>query len=57
MFTVCYYFLEDMPAVEFFMTLDRWEREVQRLEKSSCWEIITIYKEKFDVIAKELPGV
>jgi hypothetical protein len=57
MFTVCYYFLEDMPAVEFFMTLDRWEREVQRLEKSTCWEIITIYKEKFDVIAKELPGV
>ena len=57
MFTVCYYFLEDMPTVEFFMTLDRWEREVQRLEKSTNWEIVTIYKEKFDVIAKELPGV
>lgn len=57
MFTVCYYFLEDMPTVEFFMTLDRWEREVQRLERSTCWEIVAIYKEKFDVIAKELPGV
>ena len=57
MFTVCYYFLEDMPTVEFFMTLNRWEREVQRLEKSTNWEIVTIYKEKFDVIAKELPGV
>lgn len=57
MFTVCYYFLEDMPAVEFFITLDRWEREVQRLEKSTCWEIVAIYEEKFNVIAKELSSV
>lgn len=57
MFTVCYYFLEDMPAVEFFITLDKWEREVQRLKKSTCWEIVAIYEEKFNVIAKELSSV
>lgn len=57
MFTVCYYFLEDMPAVEFFITLDKWEHEVQRLKKSACWEIVAIYEEKFNVIVKELSGV
>lgn len=57
MFTVCYYFLEDMPAVEFFETLDRWEREIQRLKKSNRWEIVTIYEEKFNAIVRELPYV
>ena len=57
MFTVCYYFLEDMPVVEFFETLDRWEREIQILKKSSRWEIVTIYEEKFNAIARELPYV
>ena len=57
MFTVCYYFLEDMPVVEFFETLDRWEREIQELKKSSRWEIVTIYEEKFNAIVRELPYV